>query len=84
MIDLVVQGNRVSGVSINKAVGYQQLDSKKLISDAVVLAVGHSARDVYEKLLGHNITLTPKDFSVRYLILLTAYLITSCNWRTNS
>ena len=72
MVDLLVEGNRVFGVSVSKASGGQHLDSEKLISDAVILAMGHSARDVYDKLLGHNITLTPKDFSVRHLILLNA------------
>ena len=69
MVDLLVEGSRVSGISVSKSTDYQDLGSEKLISDAVVLAVGHSARDVYSKLLDHNITLTPKEFSVRYLIL---------------
>ena len=32
--------------------------------DAVILAVGHSARDIYEVLLAHNVELIPKDFAV--------------------
>lgn len=39
-------------------------DQEKLLFDAVVLAVGHSARDVYSMLLQHNIELVPKDFAV--------------------
>lgn len=35
--------------------------------DAVVLAVGHSARDVYQMLLSHNVNLVPKDFAVSSL-----------------
>jgi uncharacterized FAD-dependent dehydrogenase len=39
-------------------------DQEILLFDAVVLAVGHSARDVYSMLLQHNIELVPKDFAV--------------------
>ena len=80
MVDLLVEGSRVSGISVSKS-NYQDLGSEKLISDAVVLAVGHSARDVYSKLLHHNITLTPKDFSVRYLILLYSCYMTKHMFR---
>ena len=30
----------------------------------MVLAVGHSARDVYQMLFSHNVALVPKDFAV--------------------
>lgn len=40
------------------------LTSQKMEYDAVILAVGHSARDIYEVLLSHNVELIPKDFTV--------------------
>ncbi|KAJ6355307.1 hypothetical protein OIU77_005819 [Salix suchowensis] len=42
----------------------QKLDCHKLGFDAVILAVGHSARDIYHMLLSHDIDLIPKDFAV--------------------
>lgn len=41
-----------------------RLRSQKMEYDAVILAVGHSARDIYQMLLTHNVKLTPKDFAV--------------------
>lgn len=43
-------------------------DQENLLFDAVVLAVGHSARDVYNMLLQHNIEMVPKNFAVAYCI----------------
>lgn len=39
-----------------------------LEADAVVLGVGHSARDVYENLHAHNVLMTAKDFAVSWKI----------------
>lgn len=41
-----------------------RLRSQKMEFDAVILAVGHSARDMYQTLLTHNVELVPKDFAV--------------------
>lgn len=48
------------------------LSSQKMEYDGVILAVGHSARDIYEVLLSHNVELIPKDFAVSlyWLIIL--------------
>lgn len=59
--DLVVDNRAIVGLSI--------LDShlkknRKLGCDAVVLAVGHSARDIYQMLLSHDMNLVPKIFAV--------------------
>ncbi|KAI5064138.1 hypothetical protein GOP47_0020808 [Adiantum capillus-veneris] len=65
MVGLLVKGNRVAGVKVKKT---DDLDCEDVISDAVVLAVGHSARDIYYKLLEHDIHLSPKDFSVGFRV----------------
>lgn len=52
------------GVKVSDAKDVSRLDFQKLSYDAVVLAVGHSARDMYQMLLSHNIDLVPKDFAV--------------------
>ena len=62
--DLIVENGHVVGVNVSDSSGRLQFSSEKLGFDAVVLAVGHSARDVYQMLLSHNIELLPKDFAV--------------------
>ena len=39
-------------------------DDKSFSSDAVVLAIGHSARSTFEMLYSHNVEMKRKDFSV--------------------
>lgn len=39
-------------------------DSRKIPCDVLVLALGHSARDTFEMLLKHGITMVPKAFAV--------------------
>ncbi|EHA8586576.1 Pyridine nucleotide-disulfide oxidoreductase [Cocos nucifera] len=62
--DLIVENKQVLGVKVCDARHGPGYDDKKLSYDAVVLAVGHSARDVYPMLLEHNVDLLPKDFAV--------------------
>ncbi|XP_008808580.2 uncharacterized protein Cbei_0202 isoform X2 [Phoenix dactylifera] len=62
--DLIVQNKQVLGVKVCDARHGPGYDDKKLSCDAVVLAVGHSARDVYPMLLEHNVDLVPKNFAV--------------------
>ncbi|KAG2239952.1 hypothetical protein Bca4012_015455 [Brassica carinata] len=62
--DLLVEDSRVVGVRVSDSADQLQSSSKDLKFDAVVLAVGHSARDTYEMLLSRNVELTPKDFAV--------------------
>jgi hypothetical protein len=37
------------------------------------LAVGHSARDVYESLLSHNVLMSPKDFAGTCILLIMSF-----------
>ncbi|XWS73117.1 hypothetical protein CRYUN_Cryun02cG0097800 [Craigia yunnanensis] len=62
--DLLIQNGCVVGVQVSDSTNKLQLDCKKLGFDAVILAVGHSARDIYHMLLSHNVDLAPKDFAV--------------------
>ncbi|OMP03781.1 hypothetical protein CCACVL1_02271 [Corchorus capsularis] len=62
--DLLIQNGRVVGVQVSDSTDKLQLDRKALEFDAVILAVGHSARDIYQMLLSHNVDLVPKDFAV--------------------
>lgn len=51
------------GVKVSDSKDKQKLDCQKLGFDAVILAVGHSARDIYHMLLSHDIDLMPKYFN---------------------
>ncbi|GFP94813.1 uncharacterized protein cbei_0202 [Phtheirospermum japonicum] len=62
--DLLVKGERVVGVKISDSRGSSMSGCETLESDAVVLAVGHSARDTCQMLLSHNVDVVRKDFSV--------------------
>lgn len=62
--DLQIENGQVLGVMVSESADELRLRSQKLECDAVILAVGHSARDVYQMLLTHNVELVPKDFAV--------------------
>ncbi|KAG6536472.1 hypothetical protein ZIOFF_001530 [Zingiber officinale] len=62
--DLIVENCKVAGVRVCDASENSDDGNHELFCDGVVLAVGHSARDVYQMLLQHDIELVPKDFAV--------------------
>ncbi|KAH1254246.1 Uncharacterized protein GmHk_04G010723 [Glycine max] len=61
--DLVIKDRHVLGVMVSESADKLHLTSQKMEYDAVILAVGHSARYIYEVLLAHNVELIPKDFT---------------------
>ena len=66
MDDLLVEGAHVVGISVSDSIGNLESTSLKLGFDAVVIAVGHSARDTYQMLLSHNVDMVQKDFAVSF------------------
>ncbi|KAI9192377.1 hypothetical protein LWI28_021997 [Acer negundo] len=62
--DLLIENAHVVGVKVSDSKDKSHQDFQKLGYDAVILAVGHSARDIYQMLLSHNMNLVPKDFAV--------------------
>ncbi len=54
--DLIINKNFVTGVVIN--------DTEELIGDAVILATGHSARDIYYLLHNRKIKIEAKEFAM--------------------
>ncbi len=54
--DLILEKNQLKGVVVN--------DNKEIKTNAVILATGHSARDIYELLHSKNITLEAKGFAM--------------------
>lgn len=55
MTDLLIQEGRVKGVIAN---------GQELLAEHVILATGHSARDVYRMLHERDVYMEPKDFAV--------------------
>ena len=64
MTRLLTTDGRVSGIEIVT----NNTTLTTLEADAVVLATGHSARDVYESLVAQNVPLEPKGFAVGFRI----------------
>ncbi|MCM1263853.1 MAG: FAD-dependent oxidoreductase [Butyrivibrio sp.] len=58
--DIEIENGRVKAVIIN--------DNERLETDIAVLAIGHSARDTFKMLHGHNIPMSPKAFAVGYRV----------------
>ncbi|OEL36379.1 hypothetical protein BAE44_0002599 [Dichanthelium oligosanthes] len=62
--DLIVEDGQVKGIVVSDSELQPGSGSQKLSFDAVVLAVGHSARDTYNMLQQHNVDISPKSFAV--------------------
>jgi uncharacterized FAD-dependent dehydrogenase len=80
--DLEIEDGHVLGVMVSESADELRLRSQKLECDAVILAVGHSARDVYQMLLTHNVELVPKDFAVsllRHYLLIFISIYGNCD-----
>jgi hypothetical protein len=54
--DLLISENKISGVIVN--------ESDEFTADAVILATGHSARDIYELLFNKGVRLESKPFAL--------------------
>ena len=70
--NLIVNNNKISGVIIN--------DKEELLSDIVVLAIGHSARDTFYMLNDNNIKMRPKNFSVGLRVEHPKEMIDKCQY----
>lgn len=55
LTDLIIEGNKLKGVIA---------EDKKFVADAVILATGHSARDIYYLLRKNNIKIEAKPFAL--------------------
>lgn len=55
VIDLILQNNKILGV---------QTENREFLADAVILATGHSARDIYELLDKRHILMEAKDYAM--------------------
>jgi uncharacterized FAD-dependent dehydrogenase len=58
--DLLIEDGQIDGVRLESG--------EEILSDHVVLAVGHSARDVFEMLLARGVAMEAKAFSIGFRI----------------
>lgn len=56
LTDLLISNGKINGVVVNH--------EQEILSNNVILATGHSARDIYELLAAKNILLEPKPFAL--------------------
>ena len=54
--DIILKNNRASGVVIN--------DNEKILSNAIIFAIGHSSRDTYEMLFNRGLEMVQKPFAI--------------------
>lgn len=71
--DLILEKGRILGVRIN--------GDERIVADAVILATGHSARDMYSLLLSKKISIEPKPFALGVRIEHPQALIDSIFYR---
>lgn len=72
MADLILEGGRVHGVITTSG--------EEIRGDAVILATGHSARDIYQTLARRKILLEPKPFAVGFRIEHPQPFIDGCQY----
>jgi uncharacterized FAD-dependent dehydrogenase len=60
MTELIIENSTVKGVKL--------ADGSEIKASKVVLAVGHSARDIYQHLYSKDVAMTPKPFSMGFRI----------------
>ena len=73
--DLIISDAKIKGVIVN--------NDKEYIGDAVILATGHSARDIYYMLDKHNIKLEAKPFAMGVRIEHPQQLIDSIQYHSS-
>ena len=56
LTDIKIKNNKICSVIIN--------DSEEIITDDLILAIGHSSRDTFEMLLKRQLEICPKPFSI--------------------
>lgn len=64
MVDLDVSGGRVRGVDLAQTAADGSLREERVAASCVVLACGHSARDVFELLRERGVTMERKTFAM--------------------
>lgn len=74
LTDLIIEGNQIKGIIIN--------DKEKIMTDVLVLAIGHSARDTFEMLIKY-LEIQSKPFAIGIRISHKQELINKNQYGTN-
>lgn len=72
LTDLLISGGKIKGIIVNQ--------DTELLADAVILATGHSARDIYELLNQKNILIEAKPFALGVRIEHPQHIIDSAQY----
>ncbi len=72
--DFIITGNKIQGVVIN--------NNKELSGDAVIVATGHSARDIYKICKKYNLAMEAKPFAMGVRIEHPQFLIDSIQYHS--
>lgn len=80
MTGIITKGNRIEGITVIKQIcnddlTYSYSEEQEIICPVVILATGHSARDVYRWLYKNNIEIEAKDIAVGVRLEHPAHLI---------
>jgi len=75
LTDLIISSNKIKGIVVN--------GNEKIMSDAVILATGHSASDIYELLYKKNIKIENKPFALGVRVEHHQSLIDSIQYNCN-
>ena len=73
--DLIIKNNKITGVIVN--------ESREYFANAVILATGHSARDIFYLLKGKNICIESKPFAMGVRIEHQQALIDEIQYKQN-
>jgi uncharacterized protein len=73
--ELIIKNGKIKGVIVN--------DSEEFNADAVIIATGHSARDIFYLYQKHNIMLEPKSFAMGVRIEHPQELINNIQYHTD-
>ncbi len=76
IIDFIIDKNKIKGVVVE--------GGRQVKADSVILATGHSARDVYKKLNEKGVSLERKDFAVGVRLEHPQYLIDCIQYHNNN
>ena len=74
--DLIIKDGKILGVVVNQG--------KEILGDCVILATGHSARDIFYLLHKKNIKIEPKDFAMGVRIEHPQVLINEIQYQTKA
>jgi len=72
--DFIINNNKISGVVVN--------DNDEIIGDAVILATGHSARDIYDIFKNRDLAIEAKQFAMGVRIEHPQALIDSIQYKS--